>query len=77
MKKICRKLLSIFFLQNILYKTIFATNFVRNTSEFFNFVENNYSRKNYLSIKIIKKIVGKNILLQIILINLQENSHVI
>jgi len=30
------------FLQNILYKTIFATNFVGNTCKFYNFVGNNY-----------------------------------
>ena len=44
MKKNCRKLLSIF-LQNIWHKTIFTTNFVRNTYEFYNFVENNYTKK--------------------------------
>jgi len=43
------------FLQNILYKTLFATNFVRNTCEFYNFVGNNYPRRNYLPIKILKK----------------------
>jgi len=53
-KKNCRKLLPIF-LQNILYKTFFATNFVGNTWEFYNFVENNYPRKNYLPIKILRK----------------------
>ena len=41
MKKNCRKLLPIF-LQNILYKKLFATNFVENTCEFYNFVGNNY-----------------------------------
>jgi len=53
-KNICRKLLQIF-LQNILYKTLFATNFVRNTCEFYNFVGNNYPRRNYLPIKILRK----------------------
>jgi len=53
-KKICKKLLPIFLL-NILYKTLFATNFVKNTCKFYNFVENNYPRKNYLSIKIFNK----------------------
>ena len=43
------------FLQNILYKTLFATNFVRNTCEFYNFVGNNYPRRNYLPIKILRK----------------------
>jgi len=43
------------FLQHILYKTLFATNFVGNTCEFYNFVENNYPRRNYLSIKILRK----------------------
>jgi len=37
MKKNCRKLLLIFLL-NILYKKLFATNFVENTYEFYNFV---------------------------------------
>jgi len=37
-----------------LYKTFFTTNFVENTYEFYNFVGNNYLRKNYLPIKIFK-----------------------
>ena len=53
-KKICNKLLPIF-LQNILYKTLFATNFVENTCKFYNFVGNYYPRRNYLPIKILKK----------------------
>jgi len=53
-KKICRKLLPIF-LQNILYKTLFATNFVENTCKFYNFVGNDYPRKNYLPIKNLRK----------------------
>jgi len=53
-KKNCKKLLQIF-LQNILYKTLFATNIVRNTYKFYNFVGNDYPRKNYLSIKIFRK----------------------
>jgi len=53
-KEICRKLLPIF-LQNILYKTLFATNFIRNICEFYNFVGNNYPRRNYLPIKILRK----------------------
>ena len=53
-KKKFKTLLPIF-LQNILYKTLFATNFVRNTCEFYNFVENNYPRSNYLPIKILRK----------------------
>jgi len=44
-----------FFLQNILYKTLFATNFVGNTCEFYNFVGNNYPQRNYLPIKILRK----------------------
>jgi len=51
MKKIYSKLL-LMFLQNILYKTLFTTNFVGNTCEFYNFVGNNDPRRNYLSIKI-------------------------
>jgi len=58
MKKICRKLLPIF-LKNILYKTLFATNFVKNTCKFYNFVGNNYPRKNYLPIKILRENVRK------------------
>jgi len=54
MKFFLRKLLSIF-LQNILYKTLFATNFVENTWKFYNFVRNNYPRRNYLPIKILIK----------------------
>jgi len=57
-KIIYRKLLPIF-LQNILYKTSFATNFVGNTCEFYNFVANNYLRRNYLQIKILRKISRK------------------
>jgi len=38
-----------------LYKTLFITNFVENIYEFYNFVENNFSRKNYLIIKIFSK----------------------
>jgi len=52
-KKNCRKLLPIF-LQNILYKKIFVTNFVENTCEFYNFVGNNYPWRNYLPIKILR-----------------------
>jgi len=74
-KKNCRKLLPIV-LQNILYKTLFATNFVGNTCEFYCFVGNNYPQKNYLPIKILKKIAGKNIFLQIFLTNLKKNSYV-
>jgi len=44
MKKICRKLLPIV-LQNILYKILFASNFVRN----------NYLRRNYLQIRFLEK----------------------
>jgi len=66
-----------FFLQNILYKTLFATNFVGNICEFYNFVENNYPRRNYLPIKILKKNSRKKYFLANFLTNLQENSHVI
>ena len=54
LKKIYRKLLSMF-LQNILYKIFFTTNFVWNTYESYNFVRNNYLRRNYLPIKILRK----------------------
>jgi len=43
------------FLPNILYKTLFATNFVGNTCKFYNFVRNYYPQRNYLPIKILKK----------------------
>jgi len=46
-----------------LYKTLFTTNFVGNTCEFYNFVGNNYPRKNYLSIKILRKNSRKKIFL--------------
>jgi len=42
-------------LQNILYKTLFVTNFVENACEFYNFVGNNYPRKNYLLIETHRK----------------------
>jgi len=42
-------------LQNILYKTLFAINFVANTCKFNNFVENDYPQWNYMSIKILRK----------------------
>jgi len=61
-KKNCKKLLLIF-LQNILYKIFFTPNFVRNTYEFPNFVGNNYLQKNYLLIKILRKIAEKNLFL--------------
>ena len=38
-----------------MYKTLFTTNFVGNTYKFYNFVENNYQQRNYLSIKILRK----------------------
>ena len=59
MKKNCRKLLPIF-----LYKY-----FVGNIYEFYNFVKNNYPKRNYLSIKILRKNSGKKFL-QFFLINL-------
>ena len=65
------------FLQHILYKTLFATNFVGNTCEFYNFVGNNYSRRNYLQIKILRKNNRKKSFLAIFLTNLQENFRVI
>jgi len=49
-------------LQNILYKTLFATNFVRNTCKFYNFVENNYPRRNYL-LKFLEKNGKKRVFL--------------
>jgi len=63
-----------FFCKIILYKTHSATNFVE---IFYNFVENNYPRGDYLPIKILRKNGRKSIFLQIFLINLQGKSHVI
>jgi len=37
------------------FVTNFATNFVENTCEFYNFVRNNYPRRNYLPIKVLRK----------------------
>jgi len=54
LKTNCKKLLPIS-LQNILYKTLFATNFVGNTCNFYNFVGNHYPWRNYLPIKIFRK----------------------
>jgi len=42
-------------LQNILYKTLFVTNFVENTYKFYNFVRNDYPRRNYPPIKIFRE----------------------
>jgi len=58
------------FLQNILYKTFFTTNFVGNIYEFYNFVRNNYPRRNYLSIKIFRKNCREIFFLTIFLTNL-------
>jgi len=71
-----KKLLPIL-LQNILYKTLFPTNFVRNTYEFYNFVGNNYPRKNYLSIKFFRINSRKKSFIEIFITNLQEKSHII
>jgi len=61
-KEICKKLLPNF-LQNILYKTFFATNFVGNTCKFYNFLGNNYPRRNYMPIKILRKNDRKSLFL--------------
>jgi len=37
-----KKKIVVNFLQNILYKTLFVTNLLRNTYQFYNFVGNNY-----------------------------------
>ena len=66
-----KNLLSII-LKNILYKTLFTTNFVENTCKFYNFVGSNYSCRNYLSSKIFRKNSKKNLFLQIFLTNLQK-----
>jgi len=54
MKKFLQEIVANF-LQNILYKTLFATNFVGNTYEFYNFVGDNYLQRSYLLIKIFRK----------------------
>ena len=38
-----------------MYKTPFTINFVGNTCKFYNFIGNNYSQRNYLPIKILRK----------------------
>ena len=43
------------YLQNIFYKTFFATNFVGNTCKFYKFVGINYPRRNYQPIKILRE----------------------
>jgi len=57
-------------MQNILYKTLFTTIFVGNTCTFYNVVENNYSRRNYLPIKILSKNGRKKYFLTNFLTNL-------
>jgi len=64
-------------LQNILYEILFATNFVENIYEFYNFVGNNYNERITCQFRSFKKIVEKRLFLQIILTNLQENFRVI
>jgi len=54
MKKNLQEILPIV-LQNILYKAFFTTNFGENIYEFYNFIGNNYPRRNYLLIKILRK----------------------
>ena len=54
MKKNLQEISTNFFAK-YLYKTLFATNFVGNTCKFYNFVGNDYSRRNYLHIKILRK----------------------
>ena len=46
MKKNLQEIAVNFFLQNILYKTLFTTKFLGNTYKFYNFVENNYPQMN-------------------------------
>ena len=75
-KKICKKLLPIF-LQNILYKILFAINFVGNTCKFYNFVRNDYPQKNYFPIKILRKNDRKKFFLANFFNNLQERYDVI
>jgi len=69
-------LLSIF-LKNILYKKIFTTNFVRNIYELYNFIGNNYPRRNICHLRFLEKITRKSFILQICLTNLQEKSRII
>jgi len=52
-KKIARNCCQ-FFYKIFCIKTLFTTNFIKNIWEFYKFVGNNYLRRNYLSIKIMK-----------------------
>ena len=52
MKKNCKKFLPIFFFKIFCIKHFWQKRIVKNTCEFYNFVENNYSQRNYLLIKI-------------------------
>jgi len=49
----------------MLYKTLFATNFIGNTCKFYNFVRNYYPWTNYLPIKILRKNGRKKYFLEI------------
>jgi len=53
-KKKLQEIATIFFAKYF-YKTLFAHNFVRYICKFYNFVGNDYSRRNYLPIKILRK----------------------
>jgi len=44
-----------FFCKIFCNKTLFTPNFIGNTCKFYNFVENNYPRRNYLPIKSFRK----------------------
>jgi len=74
-KKNYKKLLPIF-LQNILYKILFAINFVRNICKFYNFIKNDYPQKITCQLKLLKK-WQKNSLLAIFFNKFTKNSHII
>jgi len=61
MKKYLQKIAAKFFTK-LLYKIFFTSNFVRNIYKFYNFIGSNYTRRNYLLIKIFKQNNKKKIL---------------
>ena len=62
---------------DILYKTLFATNFIGNTCKFYNFVENDYPQKNYLPIRILRKNCRKKSFLANFFNKFAKKSHII
>jgi len=75
MKNNLQKNNNYFFLQKYFIQNIIHMNFVRNICEFYNFVEDDYLRKNYLSIKTLGKNDKKKSFLQYFMKILQEKLH--